>query len=122
MGGGGGGGRDGGTGGSEPSGEGLGVVPRVAVIPHFDQMERWRPGAVEWFGAWQPQGTTLVGIDEDTALVHDGGTWRVRGRQSVWVIEPGHRSRHAHGAEPAIDARPAAPAIVAGTTTSVDDG
>jgi len=103
-----------GSGRSERPGEGLGVVSRLAVIPHFDQMERLRPGALEWFGAWQPLGTTLVGIDEDTALVHDAGTWRVRGRRSVWVIEPGHRSRHGHGDEPAIDAR-AAP-------TTVDDG
>jgi cyanophycinase-like exopeptidase len=68
-------------------GDGLGVVPSLVVIPHFDQMERWRPGAVSWFAGWQPPGTTLVGIDEDTALVHDGTGWRVEGRQSVWLLE-----------------------------------
>ena len=51
---------------------GLGLIAGLAVIPHFDQMERWRPGALEWFAAWQPAGTTLVGIDEDTALVRGG--------------------------------------------------
>jgi len=79
------------------TGDGLGLVASLVVIPHFDQMERWRPGAVEWFGAWRPPGTTLVGIDEDTALVHDGGTWTVRGRQSVWVLEHDRRRRHDHG-------------------------
>jgi cyanophycinase len=78
-------------------GDGLGVVPPLAVIPHFDQMERWRPGAVEWFGGWRPAGTTLVGIDEDTALVHDGVRWTVRGRQAVWVLEPDWRRRHTNG-------------------------
>jgi len=68
-------------------GDGLGVAPALAVIPHFDQMERWRPGAVSWFAGWQPEGTTLVGIDEDTALVHDDAGWRVEGRQAVWLLD-----------------------------------
>jgi cyanophycinase-like exopeptidase len=80
-------------------GAGLGVVPPLAVIPHFDQVERWRPGAERWFAAWQPAGTTLVGIDEDTALVHDAGRWRVRGRRSVWVLEAGRRRAHRAGEE-----------------------
>jgi len=68
-------------------GDGLGLASGLAVIPHFDQMERWRPGAVEWFAGWQPPGTTLVGIDEDTALVHHGGRWQVQGRQAVWLLD-----------------------------------
>jgi cyanophycinase len=71
---------------------GLGVVGGVAVIPHFDQMERWRVGALESFAAWQPQSTTLVGIEEQTALVGaaDSG-WRVEGRGTVWLLEDGRR-------------------------------
>ena len=72
--------------GQAAAGNGLGVVPGVAVIPHFDQMERWRPGAVDWFRAWQPPATVLIGIDEQTALVGAGGRWRVEGVGSVWVI------------------------------------
>ena len=51
----------------------------LAVIPHFDQMERLRPGALEWFASWQPAGTTLVGVEEETALVAAGGRWQVQG-------------------------------------------
>ena len=42
-----------------------------------------------------PEGTTVIGIDEDTALV--GGrpdapdTWEVQGRQSVWILSEGAR-------------------------------
>jgi hypothetical protein len=31
-------------------------------------------------------GELVVGIDEETALVHDGGTWVVDGRQAVHVF------------------------------------
>lgn len=69
----------------EPNG--LGAVPGLSVIPHFDQIDRWRPGALSSFAAWQPKSTTLVGIDEETAMVTDGDGWRVAGRQSVWVLD-----------------------------------
>jgi cyanophycinase len=76
---------------------GLGLVPNLAVIPHFDQMERWRPGALEWFAAWQPPGTTLVGVEEETALVARNGRWEVEGSGSVWVLEAGGRALYAAG-------------------------
>jgi cyanophycinase len=66
---------------------GLGLVEGLAVIPHFDKMERWRQGAVGHFQAWQPAGTVLVGIDEDTAIVGDGRDWRVEGKGAAWVLE-----------------------------------
>jgi cyanophycinase len=76
---------------------GLGLIPHLAVIPHFDQMERWRPGAHAWFAAWQPPGTTLVGIDEQTALVARGGRWQVMGAGAVWVFDGDDRTRFAEG-------------------------
>ena len=44
-----------------PEEGGLEVVGHLAVIPHFDLLERRRPGVVEWFASWQRPGTTLVG-------------------------------------------------------------
>jgi len=76
---------------------GLGLVGRVAVIPHFDQLERWRPGALARFEAWRPPGTVLVGIDEETALVDDGGRWCARGAGAVWLLEAGGRTPFADG-------------------------
>src|SRR6202051_3507773 len=35
---------------------GLGLIGGLTVIPHFDQMEQWRPGALEWFASWHPPG------------------------------------------------------------------
>ena len=76
--------------------DGLGVVPDLRVLPHFDKYSRMIPDF-----ALRPlvtEGTTVVGIDEDTALVSEGpdddGLWsfRSRGRQSAWTIE--HDRRH----------------------------
>jgi cyanophycinase-like exopeptidase len=78
---------------------GLGLIENLAVIPHFDQMERVRPGALEWFAAWQPAGTTLVGVEEETALVARDGRWRVEGRGTVWVLEPAPRAAFGPGDE-----------------------
>jgi cyanophycinase len=78
---------------------GLGLVGGLTVIPHFDQMERWRPGALEWFASWQPPGTTLLGIEENTALVGDGERWQVQGVGAAWVLDPGAKARFVAGEE-----------------------
>ncbi|HEX5688467.1 MAG TPA: Type 1 glutamine amidotransferase-like domain-containing protein [Roseiflexaceae bacterium] len=65
----------------------LGFLPNLAILPHFDR-------AAEYMGeellravlAAAPAGVTLLGIDEDTALVRAGERWVVSGRQSVVVF------------------------------------
>jgi cyanophycinase-like exopeptidase len=73
---------------------GLGVVPTLRVIPHFDRMRRWLPGMSRWAAAHLPAGVTLVGIDEETAIVSedtDLARWVVRGRQRAWLLSPDGR-------------------------------
>jgi cyanophycinase len=65
---------------------GLGVVPRLRVIPHFDRFLGWMPELLDRFLLRAPEGTTVVGVDEDTALVWDDDRWTARGRQAVWVV------------------------------------
>src|SRR2546423_4360714 len=78
---------------------GLAVVPDIVVLPHFDQIERWRPGIVARRASELDRGPTLVGIDEEAALVSTACGWRVEGRRQVWVIAPdGSRTGHARGA------------------------
>ena len=81
----------------EGAGAGLGVVGGLAVIPHFDLLERRRPGIVAWFVSWQPPGTTLVGVEEETALVGTQERWTVEGRGSVWVFGSGDPVRYTAG-------------------------
>lgn len=69
---------------SSESVPGLGVVPGLAVIPHFDRL-----GARLLQAAGQLDdrgGAVRLGIDEGTAVVGGPTSWRVLGRQSAWVL------------------------------------
>ena len=76
---------------------GLGLVDHVRVIPHFDKMLAWVPDMLRNALLRLPEGTTLLGIDEDTALVGGPHEWEVQGRQSVWVLGDGSRVEHKAG-------------------------
>ena len=69
------------------SGAGLAVVPQLVVLPHFDRLERWRPGLTETMAGRTPKDAVLVGIDEETALVGHGESFIVRGKRSAWRID-----------------------------------
>jgi cyanophycinase-like exopeptidase len=77
--------------------QGLGVVPHLRVIPHFDRFERRMPDLAGRYLARAPEGTMVVGVDEETALVWDGDTWTVAGQRSVWVLRREGRTPHAAG-------------------------
>jgi cyanophycinase len=67
----------------------LGLLPSIAVMPHFDRVAQFvGQDLFQAIVSSAPAGVTLVGIDEDTALVRDAaGSWRVMGRQSVTIFE-----------------------------------
>jgi cyanophycinase len=87
----------------EGGANGLGVIGNLAVIPHFDLLERRGGGVVGWFRSWQPPGTTLVGVEEETALVGTAEGWRVEGRGGVWVFGAGSRVRVEAGGDVPLD-------------------
>jgi cyanophycinase len=70
----------------------LGVAPGLVVMPHFDRVADFAGQRMfQAIIASAPSGATLVGVDEDTALVHApaggaGWRWRVMGRQTVSVF------------------------------------
>jgi cyanophycinase len=79
---------------------GLGLAPGLAVLPHFDRTRQFL--SAEQFRAAlaaAPPDATVVGIDEDTALVRlpaQGGApqrWRVLGRQTVTVFDGAGEAR-----------------------------
>ena len=76
---------------------GLGLVENLRVIPHFDKMLGWVPDVLRNALLHKPEGTMLVGIDEDTALVGGPHEWTVQGRQSVWELGEGKRIEHKPG-------------------------
>lgn len=79
---------------------GLGLVPSLRVLPHFDKMLGWVPDLLTRALMHPPAGITVLGIDEDTAVVDltgAGHTWQVHGRQQVWTIADGPRRGHPAG-------------------------
>lgn len=77
--------------------DGLGVLPDIRVIPHFDRYARFIPDTV--MRPLISESTIVVGIDEDTALLGEGpgidGRWefRSRGVGSAWTLEEDRRHR-----------------------------
>ncbi|GHO86381.1 Type 1 glutamine amidotransferase-like domain-containing protein [Dictyobacter formicarum] len=75
---------------------GLGIVPEIAVFPHFDRMhgnEIWASGFKRILASL-PDGHRGLGIDEDTALVRmavetegSPASWKVMGRRTVTLFE-----------------------------------
>jgi cyanophycinase len=65
---------------------GLGLIEQLAVIPHHDH---WSEEKAHRTIALAAPGLPVVGIDERTALVLEGGAWRVTGAGSVAVWADG---------------------------------
>lgn len=112
------------------SSAGLGLVPVVRVIPHFDRFGGRLPD-VALRGLSRTQGTgganaaLLVGIDEETALVGGladerdpggwqadpagpGNAWRVLGKRSAWLLGSEGRTRVTSGESVVLPAPAAA--------------
>jgi cyanophycinase len=68
---------------------GLGFVRGVLFGPHWDIVDSWVPGAKAFIVGSVEVGHTLVGLDEDTAMVGDGASWGVMGRQRIHVLANG---------------------------------
>ena len=70
----------------DESSHGLDLLAATAVLPHFDAFVR-RFGRLSRFSV-DGHVDHLLGIDEDTALVHDPDTdrWRVEGAAGAWRI------------------------------------
>jgi len=64
---------------------GLALLPDIEVIPHYDKMLGWLPDRVAAFIAQNISQSTLLGIDENTALVYTDA-WRKYGRGNVHVL------------------------------------
>jgi len=64
---------------------GLALLPDIEVIPHYDKMLGWLPDRVAEFIAQNISNSTLLGIDENTAIVYTDA-WRKFGRGNVHVL------------------------------------
>lgn len=76
---------------------GLAAVPHLRVLPHFDRFAGRLPDLLLTRLVDTPPDVTVVGIDEDTALLGGPLRWEVVGRQSVWVLTAEGRTEHPTG-------------------------
>jgi cyanophycinase len=76
---------------------GLGLVPGVAVLPHFETFgHRWVDSAR---GAAPRDGAVLLGIDERSAAVWQGGAWTAHGPGAVTVLTGSDQRSFASGSD-----------------------
>ena len=81
----------------------LGLVPGTAVLPHYDTFgHRWVDSARR-----ELNGKTLLGIDERTAAVWDGGEWLAAGPGALTVFQGAKVERFTSGTKVAGLAEPA---------------
>ena len=64
---------------------GLWLAPGIEVIPHYDKMLGWLPERVTAFVLRPDADTTLLGIDENTALVYTD-KWQRYGRGKIHIL------------------------------------
>jgi cyanophycinase-like exopeptidase len=80
-----------------PPEPGVGAVPHLQVLPHFDRLARRIPARALRELLSAPPGVTVLGIDEQTALVGGPERWEVQGHRSVWVFVGDREKEHAPG-------------------------
>ena len=71
----------------------LGLVPELAVVPHFDELPRWLSGFVRLAAS----GVPVAGVEGATALIIHGDEWSVAGRGGVTLFAGGRRTRYSAG-------------------------
>ncbi len=79
---------------------GLGLVANLSVFPHHDTAPaHLKERSIEL----RPDGATLAGIDEQTALIRESdGSWRVSGAGSVTLYGPEPAQVEVYGADSVI--------------------
>ncbi len=72
---------------SEPT-IGFGLLKQVRVIPHFDKFFKWIPDSAAKHLLDLPGDSTLIGIDEDTAVVKRANQdWQVWGKGKLHLLK-----------------------------------
>jgi len=82
--------REGGT-------RGLGLLPHVRAIPHFDAFVSRIPDMMTRFLLPHDPAITVLGVDEETALVGGPSEWVVKGKSSVWLLTDAGREQLVSG-------------------------
>ncbi len=84
--------------------DGLGLFADLCVLPHFDRLDQ-RPGMTDSVRERLDSDVTLLGIDENTAVVVEPSTGigTVAGDGRAWLIGAGERQSFDAGQSVAVD-------------------
>ena len=80
-----------------PPRHGLSLLPKKGILPHFDRFLSHIPDLLRDTLSQKPNDISLIGIDEETALVHTAEGWSVHGTAKVWDIRGHHRTPFGRG-------------------------
>ena len=82
----------------EPT-KGFNLLPNIRVIPHFDKFFKWIPDSAAKMMMQVPDGITLIGIDENTALIKrsDSISWNVSGQGKVRILNSNPEKKYSEG-------------------------
>jgi cyanophycinase len=79
---------------------GFGIVPATFIVPHFDAIPAIWKSVIVALRSRLKKGETMIGIDEDTALVGKlEGTWRVMGKSKVHLFSKQESRSYSVGEE-----------------------
>ena len=78
---------------------GLGLLPMIQIIPHYDRFLGWLPDRVSAAIMRVEEGMNLIGIDENTAMVRDraDSPWRIWGEGKVHLLKSGLTHSYSQG-------------------------
>jgi cyanophycinase-like exopeptidase len=76
---------------------GMNYVREALFAPHWDIVDTWIPRATEFIAGSVKPGQTFIALDEETAMLGDGRSWRVIGTAKIHVLRDGEWSRYADG-------------------------
>ena len=78
--------------------QGFGLLKEVRVIPHFDKFFKWIPDSAAKHLLDLPGDSTLIGIDEDTAVVKRANQdWQVWGKGKLHLLKGQRPGQFASG-------------------------
>jgi cyanophycinase len=76
---------------------GLALFRNVVLGPHWDMLDTYVPGLSAFMVDVVPDGSRLLAVDEETALVGDGTNWTVMGSGLGRLLAEGRWEEWKHG-------------------------
>ena len=77
---------------------GLGLLPNIRTIPHYNKFFKWIPASAAQMFLKAPEGVTIAGIDELTAIFSDDlQTWTVYGQSSLHFLNGANPGKYPSG-------------------------